>query len=135
MAANIDALSVNYLNETHKEDFDLGEGEVTPQHIPSFLQELESEIRDAEIYRGDFSLSIEFAKNRSAFIGWYDECNDEFYYPDNGSGNTEPVDLLVNVCPEERFLCYEMADIKAIVAHFCETGERSPHYTWVLDEC
>lgn len=132
---HIDALSINYLREAFKDDLDLDEGEVTPRHSQALLKELTSEIRDAEIFWGDFSLTVEFDKNRAAFIGWYDECNDEFYYPDNGSGNTEPVDLLVNVCPEERFMCYDMANIQAIVAHFCETGQRNPDYTWVLDEC
>lgn len=130
---NVDALSINYLKTANKDDLDLGQGEVTPQHIQALLQSLASDVRDAEIFWGDFSLSIEFDKHRAAFIGWYDEYNDNFYFFDNGSGNAESVDLLVNVCPEERFLCYNMADIKKIVTYFCETGERCPDYCWELD--
>lgn len=110
-------------------------GDISEIHVKGILKGLEKEIRSIEIDCDNFSLSVEFDKRRAAFIGWYDEFNDEFYYPDNGSGNSEPMDLLVNVCPEERFLCYDMADIKAIVAHFCETGERNPNYMWELDEC
>ena len=110
-------------------------GDISQSHVDGILKGLESEICSIEIDCDNFSLSVEFDKHRAAFIGWYDESNDEFYYPDNGSGNTETVDLLVNVCPEERFMCYDMADIKAIAAYFCETGGRNPHYTWALDEC
>lgn len=83
---------------------------------------------------GDFSLEVEYSEDRAAFIGWIDESSDEVYYFDNGSGNDEPVDLIINVCPEERMMCYDPDIIKEIVYYFCETGSRNPKYNWIEDE-
>lgn len=53
---------------------------------------------------------------------------------DNGSGNKKPVDLIVDVCPEERMMCYEDKAIRDIVFYFCETGKRDPRYGWIEDK-
>ena len=79
------------------------------------------------------ALEIEFSKKRDAFIGWVNADTDEIYYFDNGSGNKEPVELLINVCPEERMMCYDFESVKAIIRYFLETGERSPAYSWIED--
>ncbi len=49
----------------------------------------------------------------------------------NGSGNMDSVSLLINVCPEERMMCYDLNILKDIVAYFCETGLRNPKYNWM----
>lgn len=79
---------------------------------------------------GDNSLEVEYSKSRAAFIGWISGDEEVFYY-DNGSGNEEPVDLIINVCPEERMICYDPDIIKDIVCCFCKTGERNPKYKWI----
>ena len=81
----------------------------------------------------DYALEVEFSEGRAAFIGWLNS-DEEVYYFDNGSGNDEPVDLLINVCPEERMMCYDADVIKDIVYYFCETGQRNPKYNWIEDE-
>ena len=92
---------------------------------------LNDDIVELEI--GDHCLHIEFSEDGHAFIGWIDMYNDENYYFDNGSGNTESVDLIVNVCPEERMMCYDQDVLKEIVLYFCETGLRNPKYNWIED--
>ncbi len=83
---------------------------------------------------GDIAMEVEFSPDRAAFIGWVDSYNDIIFYYDNGSGNHEPVDLTINCCPEERFMCYEPEVIRDIILHFCRTGERNPKYSWAEDE-
>ena len=92
---------------------------------------LDDDIVELEI--GDHCLHVEFSEDGHAFIGWIDMYNDENYYFDNGSGNTESVDLKVNVCPEERMMCYDQNVLKEIVQCFCETGLRNPKYNWIED--
>jgi len=92
---------------------------------------LDDDIVELEI--GDHCLHVEFSEDGHAFIGWIDMYNDENYYFDNGSGNTESVDLKVNVCPEERMMCYDQNVLKEIVQYFCETGLRNPKYNWIED--
>ena len=82
---------------------------------------------------GDIALEVEFSPAKAAFIGWVDEYNDDVFYYDNGSGNSEPVELIYNYCPEERMMCYDKNIIKDIVYYFCETGERNPKYAWIED--
>lgn len=100
----------------------------------SDFQELEkffaSEHFTCEI--GDCALEVEYSKERAAFIGWLNGDEEVFYY-NNGSGNDKPVDLIINVCPEERMMCYDAEVIKDIVYYFCETGERNPKYDWIED--
>lgn len=81
----------------------------------------------------DVALEVEYSEERAAFIGWVNG-DEEIFYFDNGSGNDEPVDLLINVCPEERMMCYDAEAIKDIIYYFCETGERNPKYSWIQDE-
>ena len=81
----------------------------------------------------DYSLEVEFSAERNAFIGWLNG-DDEIYYYDNGSGNTDSVALLINVCPEERMMCYDRNVLKEIVLYFCESGLRHPGYKWIKDE-
>lgn len=82
---------------------------------------------------GDIALEVEFSPDRAAFIGWIDSYNDIIFYYDNGSGNHEVIDLIINCCPEERFMCYDPEIIRDIILHFCRTGERNPKYNWVED--
>ena len=79
------------------------------------------------------ALEVEYSEEGAAFIGWIGN-EEEVYYFDNGSGNVEPVDLVINVCPEERMMCYDDVVIKDIVFYFCETGERNPKYNWIEDD-
>ena len=81
----------------------------------------------------DYCLEVEFSHDRNAFIGWLNG-DEEVYYFDNGSGNTDSVPLLINVCPEERMICYDMNVMKEIVLYFCETGLRHPGYQWIQDQ-
>lgn len=83
---------------------------------------------------GDNALEIEYSENRAAFIGWIDTYHDDIFYFNNGSGNDEPVDLMINVCPEERMMCYDSKVIRDIVYYFCETGRRHPKYNWIEDK-
>ena len=53
---------------------------------------------------------------------------------DNESGNTDPVALKINMCPEERMMCYDRNILKEIVLYFCEFGLRHPEYNWIQDE-
>lgn len=78
-------------------------------------------------------LSVEFSSTRAAFIGWGDEFSDTVYYFDNGSHQRCSVDLLINVCPQERMLCYDTKALKEIVTYFCQTGQRCPKYNWIED--
>ena len=78
-------------------------------------------------------LEVEFSPDGNAFIGWLNG-DEEVYYFDNGSGNTEPVTLRINICPEERMMCYNPDALKEIVLYFCETGLRHPKYRWIRDE-
>ena len=73
---------------------------------------------------GELVLEVEFSEARSAFIGWLSGEEDIFYY-DNGSGDKEPAELLINVCPERRMMCHDAEIIRDIVYYFCETGERN----------
>lgn len=82
---------------------------------------------------GELVLEVEFSEARSAFIGWLSGEEDIFYY-DNGSGDKEPAELLINVCPEGRMMCHDAEIIRDIVYYFCETGERNPKYQWIEDE-
>ncbi len=82
---------------------------------------------------GDISLSVEFNKEKAAFIGWVDEYNDDISYFDNGSQNIYSVDLIINACPQERMMCYSLKDIKVIIVHFCKTGEKHPSFKWTSD--
>lgn len=86
-----------------------------------------------ECHIGDYCLSVEFAADGSAFIGWLNG-DEEVYYFDNGSGHKKPVDLLINVCPEERMMCYKLESIVDIVMYFCETGARDPMYDWIEEQ-
>ena len=107
---------------------------VDKDNIPSdeeIMPLLDSDIVEFEF--DDYCLHIEFSEEGDAFIGWIDNYNEEYYYFDNGSGNTESVDLLVNVCPEERMMCYDSDVLKKIVLYFCETGLRNPDYDWIED--
>ena len=82
---------------------------------------------------GELVLEVEFSEARSAFIGWLSGEEDIFYY-DNGSGDKEPAELLINVCPKRRMMCHDAEIIRDIVYYFCETGERNPKYQWIEDE-
>ena len=79
----------------------------------------------------DYALYVEYSEEGNAFIGWIDTCNEENYYFDNGSGNTEMVELKINACPQERMMCYDAEALKEIVLYFCETGEMNPKYNWI----
>lgn len=82
----------------------------------------------------EYCLEVEFSPDGNAFIGWLNG-DEELYYFDNGSGNTEPVALCINFCPEERMMCYDRDVMKDIVMYFCETGLRNPEYNWIRDAC
>lgn len=81
----------------------------------------------------DYCLEVEFSPDGNAFIGWLNG-DEEIYYFDNGSGNTDSVPLRINICPEERMMCYDRDVLKNIVMYFCETGLRNPEYNWIQDE-
>ena len=80
-----------------------------------------------------YCLEVEFSADGNAFIGWLNG-DEEIYYFDNGSGKTESVPLRINICPEERMMCYDMAVLKEIVLYFCKSGLRNPKYNWIQDE-
>ena len=81
----------------------------------------------------DHYLEVEFSPDGNAFIGWLNG-DEEIYYYDNGSGNTESVALRINICPEERMMCYDPTVLKDIVMYFCKTGLQNPEYKWIPDE-
>ncbi|MBP5529452.1 MAG: hypothetical protein J6X80_05315 [Lachnospiraceae bacterium] len=99
--------------------------------VEEIMAKLNSDIVDYEF--DDYCLHIEFSEEGNAFVGWINTYNEENYYFDNGSGNTEMVELKVNCCPEERMMCYDPEALKEIVLYFCETGERNPKYNWIED--
>ena len=66
-------------------------------------------------------LKISFSADRAAFIRYIDWEGITYYY-DNGSGKCEPVDLIVDRCPEEWMMCYDQQVIRRIVYYFCGTG-------------
>ena len=116
-------------NGTFNEDLTINRKPVSNEE--QLMSLLDDDIVELEI--GDNCLHIEFSEEGHAFIGWIDTYNDENYYFDNGSGNTESVDLIVNVCPQERMMCYDQNVLKEIVLYFCETGLRNPKYNWIED--
>ena len=81
----------------------------------------------------EYCLEVEFSPDGNAFIGWLNG-DEEIYYYDNGSGSTDPVALKINICPEERMMCYDRDILKEIVLYFCESGLRHPKYNWIQDE-
>ena len=83
--------------------------------------------------REESGLDVEFSEAGAAFIVWTDMEQEEVYYFDNGSGNVNSVELLINACPEERMMCYDFEIIKDIIFYYCETGERNPKYNWIKD--
>lgn len=80
----------------------------------------------------NYALEVEFSADRHAFIGWIGG-DEEVWYFDNGSGRTDSVDLLINVCPEARMMCCDPAVLREIVLYFCECGQRNPKYQWIQD--
>ena len=80
----------------------------------------------------DYVLEVEFSADRHAFIGWLNG-DEEVCYFDNGSGQTDSVELLINICPEARMMCRDPDVLKEIVLYFCETGQRSPRFQWIRD--
>ena len=116
-------------NGTFNEDLTINRKPVSNEE--QLMSLLDDDIVELEI--GDNCLHIEFSEEGHAFIGWIDTYNDENYYFDNGSGNTESVDLIVNVCPQERMMCYDQNVLKEIVLYFCETGLRNPKFNWIED--
>ena len=98
------------------------------ENIPAFFQ---SDHFSCMI--DDYCLEVEFSPDGDAFIGWLNS-DEEIYYFDNGSGNTDSVPLRINICPEERMMCYDRNVLKDIVMYFCETGLRNPKYNWIQDE-
>lgn len=80
-----------------------------------------------------YCLEVEFSADGNAFIGWLNG-DEEIYYFDNGSGKTESVPLRINICPEERMMCYDREVLKEIVQYFCKSGLRNPKYNWIRDE-
>ena len=116
-------------NGTFNEDLTINRKPVSNEE--QLMSLLDDDIVELEI--GDHCLHVEFSEEGHAFIGWIDTYNDENYYFDNGSGNTESVDLIVNVCPQERMMCYDQNVLKEIVLYFCETGLRNPKFNWIED--
>lgn len=83
--------------------------------------------------KNDKALDIEFAESGSAFIGWIDEYDDDVFYFDNGGDDVNPVALKINICPQGRMMCHDIAAVKEIIDYFCEAGERHPKYNWIED--
>ena len=79
-------------------------------------------------------LEAEFDPNGAAFIGVVNEINGTAHYFDNGSGNEEPVELMINVCPAEKMMCYDKEAAADIIMHFCNTGNLHPKYNWIEEE-
>lgn len=79
-------------------------------------------------------LEAEFAPDGAAFIGVVNEANGMASYFDNGSGSEEPVELMINVCPAEKMMCYDKEAVTDIIMHFCITGELHPKYQWIEEE-
>lgn len=80
------------------------------------------------------AMEIEFSETGAAFIGVVNETTGTVYYFDNGSGGEEPVELLINICPAEKMMCYDKDTITDIIMHFCATGEKSSKYSWIEEE-
>ena len=108
---------------------------VDRENVPG-VEEIMDALNDdiVEYIFDDYSLYIEFSEEGNAFVGWINSYDDENYYFDNGSGNTEMVELKVNVCPEERMMCYDAEALKEIVLYFCETDEMNPKYNWIEEQ-
>lgn len=131
-------LGVYFLDGTH---FHVGDqyGKLQTHQIisddllQSVIHRLPTDVRQLTMeHDNGVCLEMEFGKQRECFIGFiYDE--ETIYYFDNGSGNQEPRDLIVNVCPQERMLCYSMDDILTIVNHFFRTGVKDKQYQWIAD--
>ena len=79
-------------------------------------------------------LEAEFDPDGAAFIGVVDEVSGKAHYFDNGSGNEEPVELMINVCPAEKMMCYDKEAAADIIMHFCNTGNLHPGYKWIEEE-
>ena len=79
-------------------------------------------------------LEAEFAPDGAAFIGVVNELTGEIHYFDNGSGSEESVELMINVCPAEKMMCYDKEQAADIILHFCNTGEVHPKYNWIKEE-
>ena len=75
-------------------------------------------------------MEVEFSEEGAAYITLTNEITGTVYSLDSGSGGEEPVELLINVCPAEKMMCYDKEVISDIVMHFCATGEKNPKYTW-----
>ncbi|MDE6364613.1 MAG: leucine-rich repeat domain-containing protein [Lachnospiraceae bacterium] len=69
---------------------------------------------------GEYLLEIIFSADRAAFIKYTDKTN--VYCYENGSGNHNPVPLMIGECPEERMMCYDGRAIRKMVYYFCCTG-------------
>lgn len=72
-----------------------------------------------------------FDEKGAAFISVTNKNNGKTSYIDNGSGNDEPVELMANVCPAEKMMCYDKAEAADIILHFCNTGDLHPKYKWI----
>ena len=82
----------------------------------------------------DVGLEAEFDQQGAAFIGIVDENNGTVHYFDNGSGDEKPVELMINVCPAGKMMCYDKYDTADIILHFCLTGELQSKYKWIVEE-
>ena len=80
------------------------------------------------------ALEAEFDPNGAVFIGVVNEISGVIHYFDNGSGNEEPVELMINVCPAEKMMCYDKDAAADIILHFCNTGELHPKFKWIVEE-
>lgn len=80
------------------------------------------------------ALEAEFDLEGAAFIGVVNEDEGIVRYFDNGSGDERPVELMINVCPAGKMMCYDKYDTADIIMHFLLTGELQSKYMWIEEE-
>ena len=79
-------------------------------------------------------LTAEFDPNGAAFIGVTNEISGKTCHIDNGNGCEEPVELMEDVCPAAKMMCYDKEAAADIILHFCNTGNMHPGHSWVEDK-
>lgn len=77
------------------------------------------------------SLEAEFDHDGAAFIGVKNEISGKTCHIDNGTGSEEPVELMENVCPARKMMCYDREAAADIILHFCNTGNLHSGYKWI----
>lgn len=130
-------LTVSFADKTKKAKHLHNPNGIDRHKLDALLQQLDEMIYigcDIDASDEALGLEAEFSTGHAAFFGWCDHLIDEIWYYNNGSEDLEPVDLIINGCPQARLLRRAPEEIAAIITHFCETGERWPGCNWICDD-